>query len=154
MQPAHEIFAIADLFQRLFTHSGRYPHADSDINRVGQLNASSSVRRIRMPHHVWQNIHRPTFHTTFCQVHQRFFCFLRVHPVIVRTLRFSVRVENKCQMLCPSDICWVASVKVRVWPKFVVQFVKHSLVPNPFFFKPISTSCCASSSEPSHEPSH
>ena len=62
MEPLYKIVAIADLIDDGFRHPGHYPHANSDISYVSELDASFGIRRIRMAHHVRQDIHGPSPH--------------------------------------------------------------------------------------------
>ena len=80
-----------------------------------------------MAHHVRQDIHRLTAHTSIGEFTHLLFCFFGIHPVIIRTCRLFIRMADICEMFGARYICRMASMKIGIGEGFMAKLMEYGL---------------------------
>ena len=118
-------FALGIVSQSLYrdgTHPRHDPHAQDDVDRVGNFEADFGKRRIRRPHDIRDDEHRAAFHRAPQQAVQ-----LRVGlggrgPVVRRAGFFFCRRADESELLDPRHVVRVRAMQIGARLFLFVQF--------------------------------
>ena len=95
---------VAEAFDRDLAHARHDPHAEHDINGIGDFEADFGQRRIGRPHHVRHDEQSATAHRALKQALQFCIRLARFAPVVGRAGFFFGRRTDESELLHPSDV--------------------------------------------------
>ena len=103
---------FAEPLHRDFSHARHDPHAEHDVDGIGDFEADFGERRIRRPHDVGNDEHRPPAHRAFQQAVKFRVGFRGLGPVIGRAGFLFRRRADESELLDPRDVVRIRAMQI------------------------------------------
>ena len=117
---------VAEPLNRDFSHARHDPHAEDDINGIGNFEADLGKRRIRRSHDVGDDEHRATAHRAFQQAMKFCVSFCWLSPIICRSSLLFRRCADESELLDPRDVVRIRSMQIGTRDLFLVELEQHT----------------------------